>query len=297
VKALARIFTGWTFGDGNPAIAPTAIISEGDYTQPMEPVETQHDRGQKTFMGADFPASVDARAELEHVLDVIFGHQNIAPFISRQLIQQLVTSNPRTQYVGDIAAVFSSSGGSLAAVVRAILLHNDARGITPTPTKLSEPVLYALSIVRGLNATVTDHPFLSDLTAEMGQKVFYPPSVFSYFSPGFRVPNSGTPPLVGPEFQILTSVTTLERANFLGHLLGGHFGTASLTVDYAPFTSLAATPDALIEFVNQLFMGGRMSTVERDRIRTAVIASTDALERARTALYVTIVAAQAQVDN
>ena len=222
-----------------------------------------------------------------------------APFISRQLIQQLVTSSPRSQYISDIAGVFSSSGGNLAAVVRAILLHEDARGVsagTPPPAKLSEPVLFAVSMLRGLNAAVTDTPFLSDLTAEMGQNVFFPGSVFSYFSPNFRVPNSGTPPLFGPEFQILTSVTSLERANFVGRLLAGQFGSA-VTVDYTPFMNLAATPDALIEHVNQLFMGGRMSDAERARIRTAVMTSTDARERVRTALYVALIAAQAQVDN
>lgn len=296
VKALSRILTGWTFGDGNPAVPPNALISSGDYRQPMEPVESLHDRGQKTFMGADFPADVDARAELERVLDVIMGHPNIAPFISRQLIQQLVTSNPRQQYISDIAAVFSSSSGNLAAVVRAILLHDDARGVSPTPTKLSEPVLFAVSMLRGLNAAVTDTPFLSDLTAEMGQNVFFPGSVFSYYSPNFRVPNSGTPPLFGPEFQILTSVTSLERANFVGRLLAGQFGSA-VTVDYTPFMNLAATPDELIEHVNQLFLGGRMSDAQRTRIRTAVLTTTDARERVRTVLYVTLIAAQAQVDN
>ena len=41
--------------------------------------------------------------------------------------------------------------------------------------------------MRALNATVTDHPFMSDMAEEMGQKVFYPGSVFSYYSPGYRV--------------------------------------------------------------------------------------------------------------
>jgi len=296
VRALSRILTGWTFGDGNPATPPSNLISSGDYRHPMEPVESLHDRGQKTFMGADFPAEVDARAELEHVLDVLFAHPNIAPFISRQLIQQLVTSNPRPQYIAEIAGVFAASGGNLGSVVRAILLHDDARGMSPVPAKLSEPVLFTLSMLRGLNATVTDFPFLSDLTPDMGQRVFYPPSVFSYFSPNFRIPNSGTPPLIGPEFQILTSVTSLERANFVGRLLGNQFGSA-VTIDYTPFMNLAGTPDALIEHVNQLFMGGRMSDAEKTRIRAAVLTTTDARERVRTALYVTLVAAQSQVDN
>jgi uncharacterized protein (DUF1800 family) len=304
VKALAKILTGWTFGDGDPATIPSGLAGE-NYTVPMEAVvatRRYHDVTQKTFLGEDFPVNVAASAELDHALDVIFNHPNVGPFVAKQLIQQLVTSNPSPGYVADIAAVFGAPGapgrGDLGAVVRAILGHPEAQVMTPTSGKLSEPVLYALSMVRGLNATVTDHPFLSELTAEMGQRVFFPGSVFSYFSPGFRVRGTGTPPLVGPEFQGLTSVTSLERVNFAGKLLGGHFGT-EVAVNYAPFTNLAADAAALVDYVNQLFMGGRMSAEERTEIINAVRVSpaTATLERARTALYLTLAAAQAQVDN
>lgn len=304
VKALARIFTGWTFGDGDQNTIPGGSGSE-NYTVPMEAVNASrryHDVTQKTFLGEDFPANVGTVAELDHALQVIFDHPNVGPFVSRQLIQQLVTSNPSPQYVADIATVFGAPGspsrGDLAAVVRAILTHPEAAATTPTSGKLSEPVLYALSMVRGLNATVTDHPFLSDLTAEMGQRVFFPGSVFSYFSPGYRVRGTGTPPLGGPEFQGLTSVTVLERVNFAGRLLGNHFG-ADVAVDYTPFTTRAVDVPALVDYVNLLFMGGRMSAEQRNEIIAAVrvTPATNTLERARTALYLTIVAAQAQVDN
>jgi hypothetical protein len=183
-------------------------------------------------------------------------------------------------------------------VVRAILTHPEAATMTDTSGKLSEPVLFVASMVRGLNATVTDHPFMSDLTAQMGQRVFYPGSVFSYYSPGYRVRGTGTPPLGGPEFQILTSVTALERVNFAAALLGGHFGT-DVTFNWDPFTSKAADPGALVEFVNVSFMGGRMSAAMRGEIVTAVgaVPASKPIERARTALYLTLAAAQGQVDN
>ena len=128
-------------------------------------------------------------------------------------------------------AVFNDNGagvrGDLAAVIRAVLTHPEAGLSSVNSGKLSEPVLFIVSQLRALNASVTDHPFMSDKAEEMGQKVFYPGSVFSYFSPGFRVRGTVGPtglPLGGPEFQILTSVTALVRANFVGSLLGGHFG-------------------------------------------------------------------------
>jgi hypothetical protein len=165
---------------------------------------------------------------------------------------------------------------------------------------LSEPALFVLSQLRALDAAVTDHPFTTDKVEEMGQKVFFPGSVFSYYSPGFRVRGTVGPtglPLGGPEFQILTSVTALVRVNFVAALLGGYFG-ADVTFDEGPFTSRAADAAALVDYCSELLMGTRMSTEMRNEIIAAVRVSpaTNARERAHTALYLTLAAAQAQVD-
>jgi uncharacterized protein (DUF1800 family)/fibronectin type 3 domain-containing protein len=303
VKELARILTGWTFGDGSATTVPRGLARE-NYGVPMEAVERFHDAGAKTFLGQEFTAGQSAQQDLDQALDVLFNHPNLAPFVSRQLIQQLVTSNPSGAYVAAIAAVFNDNGagvrGDLAAVVRAILTHPEASASTAVSGKLSEPVLFVVSILRALGAGVTDHPFMSDKASAMGQRIFYPPSVFSYFSPGYRV--RGTDggrgmPLGGPEFQILTTVTALERANFVGDLLGGHFG-GNVTVDYTPFMDRAVDAGALVDYCSLLFMGGRMSPEQRAEIVSAVRATppTDRRERSRTALYLTLAAAQAQVD-
>jgi uncharacterized protein (DUF1800 family) len=200
--------------------------------------------------------------------------------------------------------VFSGGGGGargdLGAVVRAILMHPEARVFTNTSGKLAEPVLFVVSMMRALNASVTDHPFMSNRAEDMGQKVFYPPSVFSYFSPGYRVRGTSGPagPLGGPEFQILTTVTALERANFVGDLLAGRYGS-DVTIDYTEFTNRAVDAGALTDYCNLLFMGGRMSPEERAEIVRAVrvTPTTSRRERVRTALYITLTAAQSQVDR
>lgn len=191
--------------------------------------------------------------------------------------------------------------GDLAAVVRAILTNPEASVSTLTSGKLAEPTLFVVSMLRALNASVTDHPFMSDKTEAMGQKVFYPPTVFSYFSPGYRVRGTtgGTgAPLAGPEFQTLTTVTALERANFVGDLLGGYFGS-DVQIDYAPFTGRASDPAALVDYCSLTFMGGRMSLQERAEIINAVRVTPAGHpeERVRSALYLTLTAAQAQVDR
>jgi uncharacterized protein (DUF1800 family) len=243
--------------------------------------------------------------ELNHALDVIFQHPNVGPFVAKQLIQQLVTSNPSPSYVQAVAAVFDNNGsgvrGDLVAVIHAILTHPEATAMNAsTGGKLAEPALFIVSTMRALNATVTDHPFMTDHAESMGQKIFFPGSVFSYFAPSFRVrgTDGGGVPLLGPEFQGLTAVTALERANFIGEMLGGFFGS-SVTIDYSPFTSKAADPAALVDFCNQTFMGGRMSTTERTEIINAVSVTSagNTTERARTAIYLTLTAAQAQVDR
>ncbi len=300
VKALSRILTGWTFGDGNPA--PPTDFGYENFLVPMEPIAAYHDRGEKTFLGVTFPANQDAETELNRALDVIFAHANMGPFVAKQLIQQFVTSNPSPAYVAAVAAAFADNGtgvrGDLSAVIRAVLTHPEGSATGPNSGKLSEPVLFVLSQLRALDAATPDTPFMSDKTAEMGQKVFYPPSVFSYFSPGFRVRDTGTPALLGPEFQHLTTVTALLRANFVSSLLGGYFGSA-VTVDFDPFTSRAADAAALVDYTSGVLLGGRLSAAERTEIVAAVSATpaTNRLERAHTALYLMLVLAQNQVDR
>jgi hypothetical protein len=230
---------------------------------------------------------------------MIFNHPNVGPFVCRQLIQRLVTSNPSATYIRDVAAVFNNNGsnvrGDLQAVFRAILTHPEASLGTLTSGKLMEPALFVLSQSRSLNAAVVDHPFMSDLSEEMGQRVFYSGSVFNYFSPNFRVRGTS---LFGPEYQILTSVTSLTRTNFVARLISGGFG-ADVTIDYTPFTSKAADAAALVDYCNLLLMGGQMSPEQRNEIVNAVqvTPATNTTERVRTALYLTLASAQYQVDH
>ena len=150
----------------------------------MQAIAASHDTGAKVFLGQSFPAGQSASQDLEQALDVLFNHPNMGPFVSRQLIQQLVTSNPSPAYVADIASVFANNRGGargdLAAVVRAILMHPAASLTTPGSGKLAEPVLFLVSLLRAFNPTVTDHPFMGDLIHEgHGSKrfVLFVPSV------------------------------------------------------------------------------------------------------------------------
>ena len=304
VTALARIFTGWTFGDGNAATSPTGLATT-NYNVPMEPVAAYHDTGAKTFLGVSFAAGASALDDLNHALDVLFSQSSMGPFVASQLIKELVTSNPSATYVQDVAAVFANNGsgvrGDLGAVVRAILVHPEAGAPGSNSGRLEEPLLFVTSLLRTLDAITPDLKLLVDRMTDMGEKVLYPPSVFSYFAPNFPV--RGTVggdglPLSGPEFQILTSLTAVERANFVAQVLGGLFGD-SVLFDNTPFTSRARDAAALVDYCNLVVMGGRMTAQERTEIIAAVraLAITSLTERSRTALYLTVVIAQSQVDR
>ncbi len=298
VKALARLFTGWTFGDGNATSVPTNTASD-NWRVPMEAVERFHDVTAKQFLGVNFGPGRTAKQDLDLALDTIFQHPNVPPFVARSLITQLVTSNPSPGYISTVANAFINNGngvrGDLQAVLLAIFNHPEANlGANPRG-KLMEPVLFVISPLRTLNATVSDYPFMSDLAAEMGQKVLYPPSVFSYFSPNFKILNGA---LLGPEYQTLTSVTALGRANYIARILNADLN-GSTNVDYGAFTSRADNAAALVDYVALVFQGGLISTEQRTAIISAVNNSlvSNQLERARTAIYLVLTAAQYQVER
>lgn len=145
VTELARVFTGWDLNK---------TTSDADHPQqyqrePMAQVAGRYETGAKSFLGTTIAAGTDAAACLAQALDAICAHANVAPFVSRQLIQRLVTSNPSAAYVARVAAVFNNNGsgvqGDLKAVIKAILLddeaRNDAHLLDPAFGKLREPML------------------------------------------------------------------------------------------------------------------------------------------------------------
>ena len=223
INAFARVFTGWTF-----AVAQTTEIA--NYIDPMRPIASNHDTDAKTLLrGVTLPKGQSAVKDLNDALQNIFQDPNVGPFIGRQLIQHLVTSNPSPAYVERITNVFNNDRdnerGDIRAVVRAILLDPEARS-NPTSQSghLIHPVLLVTNLLRALNARSADGTgqsdgYLDPQSVLMGMDVFSPPSVFSYFSPFGGVPGSSG--LRGPEFGLLNTSTALRRANFVNTLVFG----------------------------------------------------------------------------
>jgi len=324
VEEFARVLTGWVLAPplpGPPGIGGTAP----NYRDPLRVWvdgagrEGLHDRGEKSLLnGVILPAGQSALTDLNDAIDNIFNHPNVGPFISKQLIQKLVTSNPSPAYVGRVAAVFNDNGtgvrGDLSAVVEAILLDPEARGDVksdPNYGKLREPALFITGLLRAFNATsdgvLNSSVFENVGSAQMGQDLFRAPSVFNFYSPEYKVP--GEAGVLGPEFGILSSITALRRANFVSKIVMNPFGLVAsppdrplgTQIDLTPYTDLASDPDptALIDSLDTLLMHGAMSPAMRDIIMTAVtsIPTSLPLQRVRTAVYLIATSSQYQVER
>lgn len=296
VKQFARVFTGWTYpsATGTP---PTAKNGP-NYVSPMEPYPNGHDTAGKTLLnGVSLAANLSAQQDLDAAVHNIFMHANIGPFIGRQLIQHLVTSNPSPAYVSRVAAAFADNGqgvrGDMKAVLRAILLDAEARGDVkedPTFGQLREPVLMVTALLRATGA-VTDGAGLADRVASLGQRPYSAPSVFNFYPPDYTVPGSD---LVSPEFGIHNTSTAVGRSNLVYSLIYSGIGNDATVpnatgthVSTAALEPLANDPEALTTMVESLLLGVPLPTSPHGVVSktVAVVPAANKAERVRMALY------------
>lgn len=294
VTTMAKVLTGWTYGE-TPGFA-SVFPNMPYYFSPMTAFENFHDTTEKDLnlpIPCVIPAGGTAEADLSAALDCIMRQSNVAPFVSYRLIQRLVKSSPSPAYVGRVAAVFQSSQGSLPAVITAILTDTEAQ--TEGAGKLAEPILYATGLLRALNATITAPDALTAQTTAMGQTPMAPASVFSYFSPFYRIPGLAPPP-VAPEFQAMNASTAIARANFAYHVATNGI-SSGIVVDLSNLTDLATNPPDLVEALNQALFRGEMTSDVQSILLTAASASTSNASRVRSALYAAAAAPQVEVQQ
>jgi uncharacterized protein (DUF1800 family) len=308
INNFARVFTGWV-----RAAAPASGVP--NYIDPMVVNASNHDTQPKTLLdGSPLPANQSTVKDTNDALDNIFRHPNVGPFIAKQLIQHLVSSNPSPGYVARVAGVFdgetSGTRGDLKAVIRAILLDPEARGDLKTDPgygHLRHPALFITSTLRALNARSADGASASDgylnpQSTAMGMDVFRPPSVFSYFSPATGVPGAGK--LRGPEFGLLSTSTALARANFVNTIVFSRINVSAnapsgTSIDLSSLLPMTSEPGRLVDALNDLLLHGSMSPDMRAGIVTAVnaVAASNSLKRARTAVYLVLTSSQYQVEK
>jgi uncharacterized protein (DUF1800 family) len=275
IAALAQVFTGWDLDGVNR--------TEAGYTRrPMVNLPARHETGAKTFLGVTVAAGTAAATSLQVALDTLARHPNVGPFISRQLIQRLVSSSPSPAYVGRVAAAFNDNGqgqrGDLKAVIKAILLDEEARRDPTTADttrgRLQEPVARFIQWARtfGLSSTTDlwNIGSLSDPATRLGQSPMRSPTVFNFFRPGYVPPNTelGKLGITAPEFEITDESTTVGWVNFAQTFVVS--GVGETRPNYGAEVALASDPPALVQRVVRLLAPGSISASTQTLITQAV---------------------------
>jgi uncharacterized protein (DUF1800 family) len=237
---VAKVFTGWGYANPAPNATANANLFRGspaDYIAPMMLWPAFHDDTAKTIVGGKvLPAAQGGIQDLKDTLDALFNHPNTGPFIVRQLIQRLVTSNPSPGYIYRVSQAFANNGagvrGDMRAVVRAILLDYEARSSAVAATanfgKMKEPLLRATALFRAFDAASNLGRFnIPNPEGALAQAVLRAPTVFNFYEPNFVLPGAiAAAGLYAPEYQILTDTTALTQPNFY---YGYIYATRSMT--------------------------------------------------------------------
>ncbi|HEX5268948.1 MAG TPA: DUF1800 domain-containing protein, partial [Gemmataceae bacterium] len=155
IREAARAFTGWEIKDGAGAFNPK-----------------QHDDGEKTVLGKT------GKFQGEDVVNICLEQKSAPYFICGKLYRFLINeTTPMTeQLLEPLAARLRKSDYDFGAVVETVLRSNLFFGGAAYRGRIKAPVDFALGIVRALEGKVGTTALALALQ-ELGQNVFYPPSV------------------------------------------------------------------------------------------------------------------------
>lgn len=261
IEGFAHVFTGWTF-----ASSPRFENPRRNLLEPMQAFEDFHDQGEKKLLNnVVLPANQTAQQDLDDALDNIFAHDNVAPFISKQLIQRLVTANPSPAYVARVARVFNNNGvgtkGDMRAVIKAILLDSEARG--SNNGKLVEPLNRLIRLWRAYGASADNGRYIFPNPEDFfGQAPLRSPSVFNFYSPSYAPSGELTEAgLVSPEMEI-TNETTVASTNDILAIAVFSFNTSNpdgestaISIDFSEHLDVSSDATALLGEVSLKLLG------------------------------------------
>jgi uncharacterized protein (DUF1800 family) len=323
VQAFARAYTGWTFANASGTGAATKFLQAANYTAPMTYYDPQHDMNAKVLLnGTTLPAGQSTTQDLQGALTNLFNHQNVGPFICRQLIQHLVTSSPSPAYVARISAVFANDGtgtrGNMQAVIKAILTDTEARAGDTNPSfdggHLREPMLYLTNVIRALGFTNNDavagndvvanasYNSLGNYTTTLGEKPYSSGSVFNFFPPNYVIPETT---LNAPEFGQENTASAVLRLSLANSIV--YNGISGFKVDLSKTSALGMTASAtgnaptdsgnLVDSLAIMFMHGQMPAQMRTAIVNHIATLTDPAERVRVATYLVITSSFYKIEH
>jgi len=268
VENSAKTLTGWSFGNS------WSFFDGDDWRISMKPFEGYHDRTLKTILdNIVIPEKGLAAADLKILLDTLFNHPNVGPFIGRRLIQRLVTSNPSPDYIRRVARKFDDNGkgvrGDMKAVIKAVLLDPEALEGTRANVnfgKLREPLLVLTHLWRafdGHSADGTIRYYYPD--SSIGQAPLSAPSVFNFFRPDFApsgtIKNRG---FFAPEFQLVNDANNTRFYNELFGLINWRYkgnpytNPFDILININNLKTRARSPTDLVAYLNLILTGNKL---------------------------------------
>jgi len=296
IKEFAKVFTG---------LGPSAVIPNEYNVQPqfgtgfyfarkdipMIMYDQWHQPGQKNLLNNYvIPSGQTGMQDIEDAVDHLFNHQNVGPFISKRLIQNLVKSNPTPQYISRVSAVFNNTNGirgNMKAVIKAILLDEEARSCSwinsPDQGKLIEPMMRYFNVTRQIdldNQNGNHWNIGYSFYNATKQAPLAAPHVFNFFAPNY-IPNSefADENLVGPEFKIHNSATSIAYVNevdlwttpqYFSVLNTWDLELEDTPLDFDKLKYYAKDPEVLINELDKLFTRGLLSESTRQLITNAI---------------------------
>jgi uncharacterized protein (DUF1800 family) len=291
VTQLARVFTGYDLdirsGENNAFTPPGAsyTVETNAWTQrPMALTASRHSTLAATFLGSTVPAGTEGKVALKIALDTLFNHPNVGPFIGKQFIQRLVTSNPSAAYVKRVSDVFADNGagvrGDMKSVFAAVLLDNEARspaGLADANFgRLREPMLRLVQWARSFGVSSTLDTWkvgnLSNAATQLGQSPLRSPSVFNFFRPGYVPPSTtfAAQKLTAPEFQLVNETSVGGYLNFMQGVIQNGLGNKDVTVGYATEKTLVLDAPVLVQRLNLLLTANQLSPATVSLIASAL---------------------------
>lgn len=313
VQGIARAFTGWTFSNADGS-APTKFPNNtAAYGFAMQSVAANHDTSAKTFLGSTLPAGQTAQQDLNAALDTIFNQPSVGPFVCRQLIQHLVSSNPSPAYVSRVASIFNNNGngvrGDMKAVITAMLMDPEARAADTNPSAdgghLREPILSIANALRALGFTPTDpnaaadyaYMSLSNYANNLSERPMRSGSVFNFFPPSYVIP---TTQLNAPEFGLENTASVVLRLSLADSLVNNKISgfTVNLSATSPLAVMAASNPGQLVDTLSATLMHSQMPS----NMRTAIVnhittIANNPAQRVRVAVYLVITASAYKILN
>ena len=297
VGQAARVWTGYTFANAVTTTPDRHLL--GMVINPA-----QYETGGASFLGINTPIGSDGAAARKVALDGIFQHANVPPFVAKQLIQHLVTSNPSPAYVQRVATVFADNGsgvrGDMKEVVRAVLMDSEARDDNAVASlsfgKLREPVVRLVQWARAFKVTSPTNawPFgnTNSTANRIGESPGRAPSVFNFFRPGYVPPGTtlAANNLVAPEFQITSEPSLIAYTNYMQAVIQSGAGEAR--PDYSALAALAADSQLLLDELNLLLAAGQIHPAVIASMKTALDTITNTTNR----IYAAVLLVMASPD-